>query len=82
MSPTNFAKVCDRRNPRRRAVPHTVLRRVSFGRSQFAVAYISPDKPASVEELDAVRSSVSQSTLDVHSPSRIEVIFTGKYPYS
>ena len=52
------------------------------GRSQFAVAYICPDKPASVEELDAVRSSVSLSTQDVNSPSRIEIIFTGKYPYS
>ena len=52
------------------------------GRSQFAVAYISPDKPVSVEELDAVRSSVSQSTSDVHSPSRMEIVFTGTYPYS
>lgn len=52
------------------------------GRSQFAVAYVRPDKPASVEELDAVRSSVSRAASEIHSPSRMEVIFTGQHPFT
>jgi predicted Co/Zn/Cd cation transporter (cation efflux family) len=52
-----------------------------LGRSQFAVAYIRPDVPASVESLDALREQVANACLYVHEPSRMEIIYTGNYPY-
>ena len=52
-----------------------------LGRSQFAVAYIRPNAPASVDDLDHIRDQISHAAQSVHTPSRMEIIFTGKYPY-
>ena len=53
-----------------------------LGRSQFAVAYIRPDAPASAETLDHIRALVSRSCQSVHEPNRMEIIYTGNYPYA
>jgi len=52
-----------------------------IGRSHFAVAYIRPDDPASVEMLDEIRRRVGQACSKVHTPSRMEIVYTGNYPY-
>lgn len=52
-----------------------------LGRSQFAVVYIRPDKPASVEALDNIKDLVAGVGRSIYQPSRTEIIFTGKYPY-
>jgi len=53
-----------------------------LGRSQFTVAYIRPDAPASVDALDAIRERVAGACSGVHDPWRMEVIYTGRYPYA
>lgn len=53
-----------------------------MGRSYFAVAYIRPDDPASVETLDGIRQKVGQACSKIQSPSRMEIVYTGHYPYA
>ena len=52
-----------------------------MGRSQFAVAYIRPEEPVSIVELDELRKRVRLATQNLHLPSRMEIIFSGKPPY-
>lgn len=52
-----------------------------MGRSHFAVAYIRPDAPASVEGLDEIRQKVGSACSKIHMPSRMEIVYTGEYPY-
>lgn len=52
-----------------------------MGRSHFAVAYIRPETPASVETLDRIRRQVDQACRAIHNPIRMEIIYTGSYPY-
>jgi len=53
-----------------------------MGRSYFAVAYIRPDDPASARSLDDIRQRVVQACGKVHIPSRMEIVYTGAYPYA
>lgn len=53
-----------------------------MGRSHFAVAYICPDDPASARSLDDIRQRVAQACGKVHAPSRMEIVYTGAYPYA
>ncbi len=53
-----------------------------LGRSHFAVAYIRPDTAVTVEALDRLKDHLASTTQSVHSPSRMEIIFTGNYPYA
>jgi len=53
-----------------------------MGRAYFSVAYIRPERPESVEDLDAIKAEVARACRAIHEPSRIEIIFTGSYPYS
>ena len=53
-----------------------------MGRSHFAVAYIRPEEAVSVETLDTIRQNVERVCRTVHTPSRMEVIYTGDYPYA
>jgi hypothetical protein len=46
------------------------------------VAYIRPDTPASVDDLDEIKARVNNTVQSIHSPSRMEIIFTGNYPYA
>ena len=53
-----------------------------LGRSHFAVAYIRPTEAVTVEALDQLKDHLASTTQSVHSPSRMEIIFTGNYPYA
>lgn len=52
-----------------------------LGRAQFAVVYIRPEGPVSVEGLDQIKHRISENLQSVHSPSRMEIIYTGEAPY-
>jgi predicted Co/Zn/Cd cation transporter (cation efflux family) len=53
-----------------------------LGRSHFAVAYIRPETAVTVEALDQIKDQLDNTTQSIHSPSRMEIIFTGTYPYA
>ena len=53
-----------------------------MGRSHFGVAYIRPDAPSSVDGLDDIKERINHAVQSIHSPSRMEIIFTGNYPYA
>ena len=53
-----------------------------MGRAHFAVAYVRPNEPSSVESLDAIREMVTNACRTVHEPHRMEIIYTANDPYS
>ncbi|MDX2452580.1 hypothetical protein [Desulfosarcina sp.] len=53
-----------------------------MGWSHFGVATIRPDASSSVDGFDEIKDRINHTVQSIHSPSRMEIYFTGNYPYA